>query len=83
MGSEMVMVPLSNNVADMTNVLTLNEVGADILKVVVEASTIDEVVEKLLKVYDVDKAVLRADVAEFIDKALEMGVVDKVSLESR
>ena len=78
MGSEMVMVPLSNNVADMTSVLTLNEVGADILKAFVEAATIDEVVAKLLKAYDVEEATLRQDVEEFLENAINRGVIYNV-----
>ncbi|PWD98497.1 PqqD family protein [Marinilabilia rubra] len=80
MGSEMVMVPLSNNVADMTSVLTLNEVGGDILKAFVEAATVDEVIAKLLKSYDVDEPTLKLDVEEFIEKAMARGVIDKVSI---
>lgn len=79
MGNEMVMVPLSDNVADMTSVLTLNEVGADILMAFVEAATVEEVVQKLLETYDVGEATLRQDVEEFLEKALARGVLDKMT----
>ncbi|WP_462317939.1 PqqD family protein [Marinilabilia sp.] len=77
MGSEMVMVPLSNNVADMTSVLTLNEVGADILKAFVGGATMEEVVARLLKTYEVDEVTLTRDVEEFIENALARGVLEE------
>ena len=76
MGDEMVLVPLSDKVADMTNVITLNEVGADILKILEEASTMDKVVEELLEIYDVDRETLLTDVEEFIREAVDKGVVE-------
>ena len=78
MGDEMVLVPLSDKVADMTNVITLNEVGADILKILEEPATIDKVVEELLEIYDVDRKTLLTDVEEFIREAMDKGVVEIV-----
>jgi len=79
MGDEMVMVPLSDSVADMTSVLTLNEVGSDILKALEEPSTIDEVVQKLLTVYDVDKPTLEKDVETFVQEAATKKVIEIIN----
>jgi hypothetical protein len=78
MGNEMVMVPLSERVADMTSVLTLNEVGADILKVFEEPSTIDNVIKNLLDIYDVDEETLTCDILTFVSNAIEKKVLVKV-----
>lgn len=76
MGSEMVMVPLTDKVADMTSVLTLNEVGADIIKILETPSTLDELIRQLIKIYDVERDELIADVEDFISQAVSKNVVE-------
>ncbi len=78
MGDEVVLVPLSNKVADMTSVITLNEVGGDILKVLETPSTIQDVVDKLVEIYDTDRETLLNDVEKFIKEAVDKGVVEVV-----
>ena len=78
MGDEVVLVPLSNKVADMTNVITLNEVGGDILKAIETPSSVQEVVNKLVEIYDVDRETLLNDVEEFIREAVDKRVVEVV-----
>ncbi len=78
MGNEMVLVPLSNNVADMTSVLTLNQVGSDILKVLEKPTTVNDVVEQLFMHYDVNKKVLEEDVKAFLAEALEKNVIQQI-----
>lgn len=79
MGSEMVMVPLTDKVADMTSVLTLNEVGADILKILETPSTIDTIVQQLLKIYEVEEEELLKDVEDFISQAKSKNVIELVN----
>ncbi|WP_291861953.1 PqqD family protein [Marinilabilia sp.] len=81
MGSEMVMVPLTDKVADMTSVLTLNEVGADILKILENPKTIEEMTENLFTLYDVDKATLEADIDDFLKTAIDKKVVEIINQE--
>lgn len=76
MGDEMVMVPLTNKVADMTSVMTLNEVASDILNALEEPGSIEAVVSKLLDVYDVERATLEKDVEDFIRECVEKKVID-------
>lgn len=79
MGSEMVMVPLTDKVADMTSVLTLNEVGADILKILESPKTFEEITENLLTLYDVDKATLEVDIEDFLKTAIDKKVVEIIN----
>jgi hypothetical protein len=81
MGSEMVMVPLTDKVADMTSVLTLNEVGADILKTLDAPKTFNEITENLLTIYDVDKSTLEADIEDFLKTAIDKKVVEIINQE--
>jgi hypothetical protein len=78
MGNEMVLVPLTNNVADMTSVLTLNEVGGDILKALEQPTSGNDVVEQLFLLYDVNKKVLEKDVKAFLEEALEKNVIEQI-----
>ncbi|WP_016777757.1 PqqD family protein [Anaerophaga thermohalophila] len=78
MGDEMVMVPLSDRVADMTSVLTLNEVGADILKAFEKPCTIDDVISKLLDIYEIDEETLTCDIQLFVNNAIEKNMIVKV-----
>ncbi|MDK2842085.1 MAG: hypothetical protein PWQ17_1590 [Anaerophaga sp.] len=78
MGNEMVMVPLSDRVADMTSVLTLNEVGADILKAFEKPCTINDVIKKLLDIYEIDEETLTFDIQTFVNNAIEKKVIVKV-----
>ncbi len=77
-GDETVLVPLSDNVADMTSVLTFNEVGSDILAALEQPATGMEVVEKLLTLYHVEKEMLEKDVEDFIAEAIEKKVIEKI-----
>ncbi len=76
MGNEMVMVPLTDKVADMTSVLTLNEVGADILRLLEKPLTIEELIRELLEIYDVDEPTLIKDVEVFIMEASGKNVIE-------
>lgn len=78
MGDEMVMVPLSDKVADMTSVLTLNEVGADILGILETPATIEEMIDQMLSLYDTDRETLESDVRDFVLQAIEKGVIEKI-----
>jgi hypothetical protein len=79
MGSEMVMVPLTDKVADMTSVLTLNEVGADILKILESPKTFDDLVQELMQIYDVETEQLIEDVRDFIAQAINKLVIEIIN----
>lgn len=76
MGSEMVMVPLTDKVADMTSVLTLNEVGAAILRILEVPLTKEELIRQMLELYDVEELILIEDVEAFIFKATQKNVIE-------
>ncbi len=77
-GNETVLVPLSDNVADMTSVLTFNEAGSDILAALKQPATGMEVMEKLLTLYNVDEVMLKKDVENFIEEAIEKKIIGKI-----
>ena len=67
-GSEYVLVPIANNIADMNSVFTLNETGAFIWELIDGKRNVDELISELTKEYDIDAESAEADVMDFIEK---------------
>jgi hypothetical protein len=66
-GNEYVLVPITNNIADMNSVYTLNETGAFIWDQIDGKRTIEEIIASLTNEYDIDPASAEKDVFAFID----------------
>jgi hypothetical protein len=64
--SELVLVPLNNQVADMTALFNLNEVGQFIWNEIQEGITFDSLVEKIVSAYDVEKDTASEDLQSFL-----------------
>ena len=67
-GSEYVLVPVINNIANMDSVYTLNETGAFIWDEIDGKKTITDIIHKLSEEYDVDENMAKDDVLDFIEK---------------
>lgn len=80
--AEMVLIPLVNNVADMTSVLTLNEVGSSIFNLIDGKNTINSIILKLIDEYSVEAEVLKADIEYFIAQAQSKNLIEKVELST-
>ena len=76
---EMVLVPLVNNVADMTSVITLNVTAASIIEHLDGKRSIDEIVLQLLATYNVDEELLKEDVTIFVTDALCKGIIEPIA----
>ncbi|MBQ4105003.1 MAG: PqqD family protein [Clostridia bacterium] len=61
-----VVVPVGSAVADFNGMINLNEAGAFLWQLLENETTEDEVVNSMLQQYEVDEAVARADVKNFI-----------------
>ena len=77
--NEIVIVPLVNDVADMTNVITLNEVATDIIEKIDGVNTVEQIVSQLLEEYDVKKNILEEDISNFIIEAKNKGIIQQVN----
>ena len=66
-GNEYVLVPVTNNIADMTSVYTLNETGAFIWELIDGRKSVEELIKAVIDKYDVDKETATTDVYSFID----------------
>ena len=66
--NELVLVPLKNQVADMTALFNLNEVGQFIWNEIQEGITFDSLVEKIVSAYDVEKDIAKEDLQSFLSE---------------
>jgi hypothetical protein len=66
-GNEYVLVPISNNIADMNSVYTLNETGAFIWEQINGKRSVEEIISVLISEYDTDLKTARKDVFSFIE----------------
>jgi Coenzyme PQQ synthesis protein D (PqqD) len=65
-GNEYVLVPITNNIADMNSVYTLNETGAFIWEQIDGKRSIEEIIIALTAAYDIDHQNAEADVLSFV-----------------
>lgn len=65
-GNEYILVPITNNIADMNSIYTLNETGAFIWEHIDGKRCLEEIITEMTKEYDTDFNTAQADVLEFI-----------------
>jgi hypothetical protein len=66
-GNEYVLVPITNNIADMNSVFTLNETGAFIWEQIDGKRSVEDIIIELVNEYDIDKQNAESDVFTFIE----------------
>jgi hypothetical protein len=71
-GTELVLVPLTGNVAQMNELFTMNETGKFIWENINDDTTIDELAEKMVESFEVSPEVARRDLCGFLEKMSEM-----------
>lgn len=72
---DLLLVPTGKTALDLNGMLTLNEVGGEIWKMLDEVESEEEIVDRLLEDYDVQREELQQDVREFLDKLRELGIL--------
>lgn len=71
-----VIVPTGSNIVDFSAMITINETGAFLWNSIGDGSTEEELVEALLKEYDVDRETAVSDVHEFSEVLRSKKVID-------
>jgi hypothetical protein len=72
-----IVVPVGEGSMDFSGVITLNDVGAFLWKNLENDTDKDELLKALLSEYDVDEAVAKADIDEFIERLKGAGLVEQ------
>jgi hypothetical protein len=67
-GEELILVPLKDNVADMDEMFTLNDVGSFIWEMIDENKTVDDLERAIIAEYEVDQQEAKKDLEEFLEK---------------
>ncbi|HVN59267.1 MAG TPA: PqqD family protein [Bacteroidales bacterium] len=65
-GNEYVLVPVTDNIADMDSVFTLNETGAFIWEQIDGTREISEIIGLLIAEFDTDRQTAETDLMDFI-----------------
>ena len=78
---EYVIVPTGKTVLDFNGLITVNEVGASIWKILQEETNKKEIVEKLLEEYEVDEETAAKDVDDFIDKLVQGKILSEEDIK--
>jgi hypothetical protein len=65
-GNEYVLVPITDNIADMNSVYTLNETGAFIWEHFDGKRNLEEIIVALTNEYDIDHKTAESDVLSFV-----------------
>ncbi len=74
-GDETILVPISNQVAQMSEVFTLNELGSFIWQHIDGVKNVQDIINEVLKNYDSTEQIVITDVVEFVKRALNKGLI--------
>ncbi|MDD4969013.1 MAG: PqqD family protein [Paludibacter sp.] len=67
-GNEMILVPLSGNVAQMNELFTLNETARFIWENATETNTIRDIENLMTEQFDIDPVTAKKDIEQFMSK---------------
>jgi len=67
-GNELILVPLTANVAQMNELFTMNETGKFIWENINENSTVLEIENLMIETFDIDSAIAKRDIELFLSK---------------
>lgn len=68
---EFILVPVRHKVADMNCIYVLNEVGALIWESIDGKKGIDEILDRILETYDVERETAKDDLSSFINQLIK------------
>ena len=71
-----VVLPTNSNVLDFDGMITLNETGIVLWKLLEKGSSYEEMTSALLEEYDASREQVLADVHEFVEKLKSAGCVE-------
>lgn len=74
-GNEYILVPVTNNIADMNSVYTLNETGAFIWELIDGKNDVDAIITALVNEYETDRETASADVMSFLEEMKQYLIV--------
>jgi hypothetical protein len=76
-GNEYVIIPVSNNIADMDSVFTINETGAFLWEMIDGEKNVEEMINALVSEYEIDYQTALNDVSEFLEQMRKFLVIEE------
>lgn len=70
-----VIIPTGKTILEFNGLISTNEVGASIWKMLQEETTFEMLVKGILNEYDVEENVVREDVSEFLNQLYQKGIL--------
>ncbi|MBO5071069.1 MAG: PqqD family protein [Roseburia sp.] len=72
-----IVIPTGQTVLEFNGLITMNDVGVSLWKMLQEEVTMDNLVAGILEEYEVEEDVAREDIQEFLNKLIESGILVK------
>lgn len=72
-----IIIPTGSTVLEFNGLITVNEVGVTLWKLLQDEVSMEQLVQGVLAEYDVEEAVAREDIQEFLDKLTESGILKR------
>ena len=73
---EYIIIPTGKTALDFNGLITVNEVGVSLWKMLQDEVTFDDLVQGILDEYDVEEDVAREDIQEFLDQLVNRGIIE-------
>ena len=74
---EYISIPTGKTVLEFNGLITVNEVGVSLWKMLQQDVTQEDLVKGILDEYDVEESVAREDIQEFLDILVKGGILTK------
>lgn len=72
-----IIIPTGSTVLEFNGLITVNEVGVTLWKMLQEDVTMEQLLQGVLDEYDVEEAVAKEDILEFLDTLAKGGILKK------
>lgn len=72
---EYIIIPTGRTALEFNGLITVNEVGMELWKMLHEDVTFDDLLNGILEEYDVDENAAREDIQEFLDRLVKGGIL--------
>jgi hypothetical protein len=76
---ETIIVPVVGGVGDLDAIFTLNEVGSEVWRLIDTPTTVEAIVEEIVRAFDVSPDQAERDVVEFLGKLADAGLIRPLS----
>ncbi len=72
---EFILMPILGEATQENKIIILNETAADICQILDTSHTLPQLVEQMCKIYDAPEPQVAQDVAQAVDRLLDLGVI--------